>query len=205
MATAQRSANGLSRAQVMNIAIIGGWGGIATALITALEKEHSISWLGKNEFDFLSKTSVSALADRAHNADIIIYCTDAFDTPDTWDMFTINTVSLTFLLEQLVRKHSSNAHVIVIGSHLGMWSSWPGINLARLAYNLSKECLQSIIFGLAQCDNIGLKLSILNPSKIQTKMHSYQGYPLDCIVESIQTIINSKASLLVVEYNNFKQ
>jgi NAD(P)-dependent dehydrogenase (short-subunit alcohol dehydrogenase family) len=187
----------------LNIAIIGSQGDLAQALTTTLGQEHSVLCYGKDEFNFLDKNSIIALADRIHTADVIICCAGVFADYDSWDMFTINTIAPVFLLERLATQ-KSNAHVIIVGSHSAMHTSWPGVTLTRLSYNVSKECLQSFVFGLAQSDNTNLTLSLLNPSRFQSKISAYSGYPINYVVESVQTIINSKASLLVVEYNNYK-
>lgn len=187
----------------MNVAIIGSQGDLAQALATTLGQDHSVLCYGKDEFNFLDKNSIFALADRTHTADVIVCCAGVFVDYDSWDMFTINTLAPVFLLEQLASR-KSNAHVVLIGSHSAMHTSWPGVELTRLSYNVSKECLQSFVVGLAQSDNTNLTLSLLNPSRFQSKISAYSGYPINYVVESVQTIINSKAPLLVVEYNNYK-
>ena len=205
MAGPQRSTKWLSRSEstIVNIAIIGSQGDLAQALTNRLGQDHSVTCYGKDEFNFLDKTSIIALADQIHAADVIICCAGVFTDYDSWDMFTINAVAPVFLLEQLSVRLST-AHVILIGSHAAMWTSWPDITLTRLSYNVSKECLQSFVTGLAQGAGTNLTLSILNPSRFQSKLSNYQGYPVDYVVESVQTIINSNAPLLVVEYNTFK-
>lgn len=187
----------------MEIAIIGSQGNLAKALAEELEKDHSVTCYGKNKFNFLNKNKIISLAKHIYTADIIICCVGVLADHDPWDMFTINTVAPAFLLEQLDAR-SSRSHVIMIGSHAAMWTSWPGIEFTRLIYNVSKESLQSFIVGLAQRGQTNLTLTVLNPSVFQSKMSDYNGYPLDIVVESVQTIINSKAPLLILEYNNFK-
>lgn len=187
----------------MNVVVLGSQGDLARALTHTLGQDHSVLCYGKDEFNFLDKNSIIALADRIYTADIIVCCVGVYNGYDSWDMFTVNTVAPIFLLEQLASR-SSKAHVIAIGSHAAMWTSWPGIDLNRLSYNVSKECLQSFIVGLAQGNGTELTLSILNPSRFQSKISDYNGYPVDYVVESIQTIITSKVPLLVVEYNTYK-
>jgi short-subunit dehydrogenase len=187
----------------MNVAIIGSQGDFAQALTKKLEKDHSVLCYGKNEFNFLNKNKIISLAKRIYMADVIICCAGVLADHDPWDMFTINTVAPAFLLEQLDAR-SSRSHVIMVGSHAAMWTSWPGIEFTRLTYNVSKECLQSFVVGLAHRNQTNLTLTVLNPSVFQSKMSNHNGYPVDVVVESVQTIINSKAPLLILEYNNFK-
>jgi hypothetical protein len=187
----------------MNIAIIGSQGDLAVALSSAFHQDHSVLCYGKDHFNFLNKSSIIELANRIHTSDVIICCAGVCAEHDSWDMFTINSIAPMFLLEQLVN-HKSTARVIMIGSHGAMWTSWPGIDFTRLTYNVSKECLQSFVIGISQGINTEITLTILNPSKFQSKLSNYRGFPIDYVVESVMAIINHKAPLLVVEYNTFK-
>ena len=187
----------------MNIAVIGNQGDLAVALTTSLQQDHLVTNYSKNEFNFLNKQSVIDLAERISSADVIICCAGVFSEHDSWDSYTINTVAPLFLLDRLTQL-SSKAHFIMVGSHAAMWTSWPGINFARLVYNTSKQSIQSIVVGLAQSGQSSLTLTVINPSSFQSKMNNYQGYPIDQVVESVHSIITSSVPLLVVEYNNFK-
>jgi hypothetical protein len=84
-----------------------------------------------------------------------------------------------------------------------MWTSWPGISLMRLSYNVSKETIHSFTTGLSQSGISNLKLSMFNPCKFKSKLNEYQGYPIDIIVDGIIHVIKSPVPLLVYEYNNY--
>ena len=187
----------------LNISIIGEHGDLARALSKKLITDHNVICYGKDKCNFLNKNEITALADKIYKSDIIISCPGVFTSGDSWDMFTINSIAPIFLLEKLVEK-KSQTHVIIIGSHGAMWTSWPGISFERLLYNVSKETIQSFVTGLAQSGSSDLKLSVINPSKFQSKLNGYKGYPIDIIVDGIIHVIESPTPLLIYEYNNYQ-
>jgi short-subunit dehydrogenase len=186
-----------------NISIIGEQGDLAKALYNKLILEHHVICYGKNQYDFLNKDNISTLVDSIHQSDIIISCPGVFASADSWETFTINALAPIYLLEKLVEKQSK-AHVIIVGSHGAMWTSWPGISMGKLAYNVSKETIQSFTTGLSQSNLSDLKLSVFNPSVFQSKINGYQGHPIDIIVDGIIHVIQAPAPLLIYEYNNYQ-
>ena len=187
----------------LNISIIGETGDLARALYHKLITDHHVVCYGKDQYNFLNKEDIASLVDHIHQSDIIINCPGIFASCDSWDMFTINAVAPVFLLEKLVEK-KSQAHVIIVGSHGAMWTSWTGISLERLSYNVSKETIQSFTSGLSQSEISNLKLSVFNPCRFQSKLNGYQGYPINFIVDGIMHVINAPTPLLIYEYNNYK-
>ena len=188
----------LAEGSELNVSIIGENGDLARALYNNLMIGHHVVCYGKDQYNFLNKEDIIALVDHVYQSDIIINCPGIFTSDDSWDMFTINAVAPTFLLEKLVEK-KSRAHVIIIGSHSAMWSSWPSISLERLSYNVSKETIQSFVTGLEQSKKSNLKLTIFNPSRFKSKMSDHTGYPIESIVDAINYIIKSKVTPLVYE------
>jgi short-subunit dehydrogenase len=187
----------------LNVSIIGANGDLARALSKKLITDHNVICYGKDKCNFLIKNEITALADKIYKSDIIISCPGVFTSDDSWDMFTINSIAPIFLLEKLVEK-KSQAHVIIVGSHSAMWTSWPGISLERLSYNVSKETIQSFTIGLSQSGISNLKLSMFNPSRFQSKLNDYQGYPIDIIVDGIMHVIQAPTPILIYEYNNYQ-
>lgn len=187
----------------LNISIIGEHGDLAQALYNKLKTDHHVTCYGKDQYNFLNKEDITALADNIYQSDIIINCPGVFAYSDSWDMFTINAVAPVFLLEKLI-ENKSQAHVIIVGSHAAMWTSWPNISLERLSYNVSKETIQSFVTGLAQSDSSNLKLSVINPSRFQSKLNGYQGYSIDIIVDGIVHVIQAPTPILIYEYNNYQ-
>jgi hypothetical protein len=182
------------------VSIIGENGDLAQALTSALKPDHLVLCYGKDDFNFLNKQQVSQLADTIHYSDIIICCPGVVDA-DMWDMVTINSVAPIYLLEKLLH-HKSTSHFIMIGSHGAMWTSWPGIKLNRLTYNISKGAIQSFITGLDQSNITKMPLSIVNLSKYKSKNSDYTGYPIELMVQSIVDIIESPK--LITEFGSYK-
>ena len=106
--------------------------------------------------------------------------------------------------EEKLIENKSQAHVIVVGSHGAMWTSWPDISIERLSYNVSKETIQSFVTGLAHSGSSNLKLSVVNPTKFQSKLNGYQGYSIDIIVDGIIHVIQAPTPILIYEYNNYQ-
>lgn len=185
------------------MSIIGENGDLARALYKKLIKDHHVICYGKDQHNFLNKEDITTLADKIYKSDIIINCSGVFTSNDSWDIFTINSIAPIFLLEKLIEK-KSQAHIIIVGSHGAMWTSWPGISLARLSYNVSKETIQSFTIGLSQSGTSNLKLSMFNPSRFQTKLNDYQGYSIDIIVDGIMHVIQAPTPILIYEYNNYQ-
>ena len=46
-----------------------------------------------------------------------------------------------------------------------------------------------------------MKLSIIHPTKFQSKMSNYSGYDINDIIKSIEHVINSNVSVIVYEIN----
>lgn len=187
----------------LNISIIGEHGDLAQALYNKLKTDHHVICYGKDQYNFLNKEDIIALVDNIYQSDIIVSCPGVYTSGDSWDMFTINAVAPIFLLEKLI-ENKSQAHVIVVGSHGAMWTSWPDISVERLSYNVSKETIQSFVTGLAHSDSSNLKLSVVNPTKFQSKLNGHQGYSIDIIVGGIIHVIQAPTPILIYEYNNYQ-
>ena len=187
----------------LNVSIIGEDGDLASALNKKLKLNHNVSCYGKKYYNFLIKNDIIELVNIISESDVIVCCVGILASDDVWDMFTVNAIAPSFLLEKLIEKQSQ-AHIIMVGSHGAMWTSWPGISLERLSYNVSKETIQSFTTGLSQSGISKLKLSMFNPSRFQSKLNGYQGYPIDTIVDGIIHVIESPTPLLIYEYNNYQ-
>jgi short-subunit dehydrogenase len=187
----------------LNVSIIGENGDLASALNKKLITDHNVICYGKDKYNFLNKNDIIDLVSIIFESDIIVCCVGVTTSTDIWDMFTVNAVAPSFLLEKLIEKQSQ-AHIIIVGSHGAMWTSWPGISLERLSYNVSKETIQSFTTGLSQSNISKLKLSMFNPSRFQNKSNGSQGYPIDIIVDGIIHVIESPTPLLIYEYNNYQ-
>ena len=182
----------------MNVSIIGESGGLANGLINTLSATHNVTSYSKDRFNFLHKDNVCKLADQICNSDIIICCAGVFDNVDTWDMYLINSVAPQFLLEQLSKKESK-AHFIMMGSHSASWTSWPDASITRISYNNSKKSIQQFIESLAHSQSSGMKLTVVNLSKFQTKMSNYHGHAVSDIANTIENILDSKIPIILYE------
>lgn len=180
----------------MHIAVIGKEGDLAQALQINL-KDHCVTSYGKEQFNLSQKENVEQLAKLVVNKEVIIYCSGIVNH-DCWDTFIVNTVGPAYLLE-LLTNYESQAHVIIVGSHSSMWTSWPDIPLARLSYNNSKLAIKEYVTGLEQSKKSNLKLTIFNPSRFKSVMSNNTGYSIDEIAKAIDYIINSTVIPLVYE------
>jgi len=184
----------------LNVSIIGANGDLSNAVYNNLQQDHLVTRYSKKQYDFRNKDDIVKLSSKIYTDDVIISCVGISDG-DSWEVFTVNTLAPVYLLEQL-SKHKSKSHVIFVGSHGAMWTSWPGISINRLVYNVSKQSLQSFVTGLDHCGATELTVSIINPTKFQSKMSANQGHNINLVAKSINHIINSP--VLVYEYRNYK-
>lgn len=182
----------------MQVMILGQQGSLAVALSNHLTNIHSVESIGKEESNFLSKQSVIALANKIHNNDVIISCAGSYNSLDSWDTITINAVAPMLLIEHLI-KLKSTAHLILIGSHGAMWTSWPGISFERLTYNISKKTLQDIGTGITHSRCSTLKISIINLSKFESQLNGFTGATITDIVDVVNNIIDSPLPVLLYE------
>ena len=185
----------------MNISIIGKHGDLAKELQNSLKDHHVIAY-SKEQYNFLNKNDIQNLADQIYNSDVIICCSGICNQ-DAWDSYLINTVAPIYLLEKLISLDSTS-QVILLGSHAAMWTSWPGIDLNRLAYNNSKSALQSYIEGLDHSAISKLTLTMFNATRFQSQMSNYQGYPISYVVNTIKDLIMNPNPPLVYEMGKIR-
>lgn len=180
----------------MDVGLVGKEGDLAQALLQGLSG-HLVTSYSKEEYNFTIKENVKKLANEISKHEVIICCTGVYNR-DAYDTHLINTVGPIYLLELLAQRNST-AHVILVGSHSAMWTSWPHIELSRLSYNTSKQSLESYVTGLEHSKESNLKITLFNPSKFFSTMSNYSGYPINVIVDAIDYIINAKVPPLVYE------
>jgi putative NADH-flavin reductase len=180
----------------MKVAVIGNQGSLAQALQLGL-KDHCVTSYSKEQYNLTQKENVEQLAKLIFDKEVIVYCSGIINY-DCWDTFIVNSVGPAYLLE-LLTNHESKAHVIIIGSHSSMWTSWPNISLFRLSYNNSKLAIKEYVTGLEQSKKSNLKLTIFNPSRFKSTMSDHTGYPIEYIVDTINYIIKSEVTPLVYE------
>lgn len=179
------------------MALIGSQGQLASSIINRYQDYYDIQAFGKDTYDIRDKTVVNNLAQQIVNADVIINCAGIFGQ-DAWDQLLVNTVAPMYLLSKLTEL-KCQSKFIQIGSHSAMWTSWPGIDINRLIYSVSKNCIQSAITGLSHSGTTKMSLTIINPSKFKSKMSNWDGYDVDVVIEYINFVINNANPPILLE------
>lgn len=183
------------------LAIIGSNGGLAQAISKKFQNQYQTQCFGKDQYNFTNQQDIDSLAKDICNFDIVINCAGVFEK-NSWETLLINTVAPARLIEQMT-KLKSNSHLILVGSHAGTWTSWPGIDLKRLWYNISKQTLESITLGCEHSHSTNLKFTLINFSKFQTTMSNFSGYNMVLILDTIKYIIESPLPPLVYEFPSY--
>lgn len=185
----------------MIISILGKNSELALALQKKLV-DHQVTAYDQQDCDLTKKENIKSIVEKTYQTDVIIICSGVYKK-DCWDTYIVNLVGPAYFLEQLAT-YKSTAHVIVIGSHSQMWTSWPGIDLHRLSYNTSKNALQNYVSGIEQSNQSTLRLTMFNPTRFQSTMSDHTGYSIDIIVEAIESIIKLSVPPLIYEFGAFR-
>ena len=179
--------------QYPNTIIIGGG-----MLSSQIEKMMPVKIIQKHEFNLITQ-KISSLAPDILNYDVIVI-TAGINHGSVNDIFCTNFLGPIKILEALANIGYSG-RVILVGSHAATWPSWPGIDLERLSYNLSKRFLREFVKGLAHSEQTKLKLTVFEPTKFQSKMSQFQGIEIQSVAKSLIDVICSDNYLLHVELN----
>lgn len=178
------------------VAVVGADGTLAQAVATAFSN-YKVSVFSRHNYDLRNVGDVELLATQLNTFDVIVYCPGVF-VDDAWNTFTINATAPAHLCNQLAQANCQ-AHVILVGSHSGMWTSWPNIDLPRLWYNLSKQSLTAIATGLSHSGNTKMTYTAFNPCKFKSSMSNYSGVDALVIADAIKSVAESPAPPVVYE------
>ena len=178
------------------ISIIGKTGSLASALRERLSDGGRVTCYGKDQINMLDPGTISDNINNIKDSDVIIICSGTFGGK-VRDVIDVNASGPIQMISELAAS-GSDAHVVVLGSHANMWTSWPGISIERLAYNTSKRNISEFVTGLEQSGTSDLKLTVYHVSKFDSNMNP-GGRPIQEVVDTISWIINSENPPLVVE------
>lgn len=179
------------------MALIGSRGHLASSVHQHYQDSYNVQVFGQAQYDIKDRNIVDHLSRQIADADVIINCAGLLGQ-DSWDELLVNAVAPIHLLTKLAELQC-NSRFIQIGSHSAMWPSWPGIEINRLCYNVSKQCLQSAITGLSHGGKTNMMLTIINPSKFKSDMSNWDGYEVTAVIEYIDFVINSKNPPVLLE------
>jgi len=179
------------------MALIGSQGQLVSYVKKYYQDSYNIQAFGQHQYDIRNKNVVDHLAEQIVGADVIINCAGLFDQ-NVWDELLVNAVAPIYLLSKLTELQCQSKF-IQIGSHSAMWTSWPGIDIDRLCYNVSKNCMQSAVTGLSHSGKTNMILTIINPSKFKSGMSNWEGHDVDTVIEYIDFVINSTNPPILIE------
>ena len=179
------------------MALIGSQGHLVSYVKKYYQDSYNIQAFGQHQYDIRNKNVVDHLAEQIVGADVIINCAGLFDQ-NVWDELLVNAVAPIYLLSKLTELQCQSKF-IQIGSHSAMWTSWPGIDIDRLCYNVSKNCMQSAVTGLSHSGKTNMLLTIINPSKFKSNMSNWEGHNINTVIEYIDFVINSTNPPVLIE------
>ena len=181
------------------VAVIGANGTLARAVAGAFA-EYAVSVFGQPDYDMRDLNDIERLASQLNNFNVIVYCPGVL-TSNAWDTFSINATAPAYLCELLATTYCQ-AHVVVIGSHSGMWTSWPEIEIPRLWYNLSKQTLTAVVTALSHSGKTSMKYTAFNACKFKSSMSDHQGVDAKLIADAVKSVVESPAPPVVYEMDS---
>jgi hypothetical protein len=181
------------------VAIVGANGILAQALAYSLA-EYTVTVFGQSDYDMRNANDIKCLASQLNSFAVIIYCPGVL-IANAWDIFSINATAPAYLCE-LLTNTDCQAHVVVIGSHSGMWSSWPGIDISRLWYNLSKQTLTATITALSHSGKTKMRYTVFNACKFKSSMSNHQGIDVTVVADAIKSVIESPMPPVIYEMDS---
>jgi len=181
------------------VAVIGASGTLAQALAHSFA-EYPVTVFGQPDYDMRDLNDIERLASQLNIFNVIIYCPGVL-TANAWDTFSVNATAPAYLCE-LLATTDCQAHVIVIGSHSGMWTSWPGIDVSRLWYNISKQTLTATITALSHSGKTKMKYTVFNACKFKSSMSNHQGVDVEVIADAIKAVVKSPVPPVIYEMDS---
>lgn len=183
------------------ISIIGKSGSLASALNAHLSKKDKVTCYGKEQINMLESMTISNNIDNIKNSDVIIVCSGLLKG-NARDILDVNAIGPIQLLTELSIA-GSKAHVLIVGSHSQTWTSWPGIGIERLLYNVAKKTISEFAIGLEQSDKSNVRISVYHVSRFDSNMNS-GGMTIQEVVDNISWIIDQKNPPLIFENGKLK-
>lgn len=171
-----------------SIAIIGG-GELAREFQSKFSNKYTIDIVGHSQFDITDCVACDNIVDELLKYDVVIVTAGVL-SEDLWKVWMTNTVGPCYLVSKL-NQHNLGQQIIVLSSFGASWTSWPGVNTARLTYNTSKLALNEFLNGLTQQGTSQNKISVFEPSKFKTHLSNYQGAEVSDMVVELEKIINN--------------
>lgn len=180
----------------MTILILGK-GTLGRALHAAL---NDSILCGRPEFDLSTKAGCDLLVNSL-TPTVVINTVAVNQTHDPWEILTTNFVSAAYLSLMFYNKMESG-QIINISSTSTLWVSYPGIDVGRFCYNMSKESLSQ--FGRQfnrkiVDDHKSVVLTTLEIGKFASKFNNFQpGMPIEKVVGMVQESIRNPTQQVTV-------
>lgn len=179
------------------VGLIGATSALTTSLLTILQAKFDVEVFGRDRIDFTQPTSIQSCARQLVNFDYIVNCSGLLKGSPQ-EILTVNALGPINLLTAL-QSLECRSRVIMIGSHGSMWHAWPGIDMQRLCYNVSKRNLMDFVLALSHSRQSHMALCVFNPSRFQSAMSDYRGTETHQVAQQIATVMGMDTLPLLVE------
>ena len=150
--------------------------------------------VGRPEYDFTTQADCDRLLKEHNSPDIVINTLGAI-SDNVWNNLVVNYVAPVYLtmgyLDQM-----QQGHIINVGSASSWWPAWPGLDMPRLSYNISKQSLALFnqhINRVHVDTKSDVTVSLFEPGKFKSRMSNNQGMEIDLIVDGIEHVIKSRS------------
>lgn len=175
------------------VTIVGG-GVLGGALNRKLQNFFAVDWIKRPDIDLEDISRCGEYADILKTSNTVIFVAGTADQ-DSTKTFNVNAIAPIKIIESL-HQQGWQGHVIVTGSSGATWTSWPGADLTRLAYNNSKRLLREWCFGYNQSQSRNIYITVIDPCRFESPMSDWTGYSADTVAEVYVDLLTNKNPLV---------
>lgn len=150
--------------------------------------KHNVKVYSRPDIDFTTPSTLNDCLLELIKHDVIIN-TIGVNKGDMQNILQVNYLTPIYILEKLLEL-DYKGKVIYVGSHGSTWTSWPGIDIERLNYNVSKANLKTYMISLSQSGLAKYRLCLFDSTKFQSPMSDYQGDDIQEVAGLLEQIVD---------------
>lgn len=154
--------------------------------------EIDFTIVGRPEYDISSQDTCDRIV-KDFDHDTIILSQAVFDG-GVWEQLTVNTVSLVYLATKFYEK-LSKGQIICVSSASAVWPSWPGVDIKRLVYGLSKETISNFTKHMQRKiydTEKPVAIQCYEPCRFPSKINNYSaGIQLEKVIKDVKYLIDN--------------
>ena len=153
--------------------------------------QHSITILGKPEYNFASKSVCDKIIDLCDH-DVIILSYAINKTDDFFDMINTNITSTSYMITKLYQK-IKQGQIIFVSSAIVNWVSFPDIDNQRMIYGWTKECVSKLCEHINRQNSNNSKniaVQVYEPNSFTSKMNPQSTIDINFVAKELEHLID---------------